>query len=113
MGNITFTQFITGFMSVVGGISVILGTANLLVDTWNRAHKPSRKQDEMIAKHTNELSDVNKKLSMDEARLDAQEESNRLIMKSIMALLSHGINGNNIDQMKEALDSLQTHLINH
>lgn len=55
---------------------------------------------------------VNTKLDKDQRHFDAIDASNRVTQVALLALLDHGIDGNNIDQMQHAKDELQTHLIN-
>ena len=53
-----------------------------------------------------------KKLDNDKHHFDAIDASNRVTQLALLALLDHGIDGNNIDQMQHAKEELQTHLIN-
>lgn len=48
----------------------------------------------------------------DKDRLDGVDEAERVTQKAILALLSHAINGNDIDSLREARDSLETYLTN-
>ena len=47
----------------------------------------------------------------DKARLDAIEEGNRVTQKALLALLSHGIDGNDVDSMRQAKGELEEYLI--
>jgi len=49
---------------------------------------------------------------MDKKRLDSLDEGNRATQRALLALLDHGIDGNNIEQMQHAKEALQNHLIN-
>ena len=48
----------------------------------------------------------------DNKRLLAIEEGNRVTQKALLALMSHAINGNDVDKLKEAENSLREYLIN-
>ena len=113
MGDLTLGQTIIVIAGALIGLASLVGAINQIVDTYNRLKKPGKAQDDRLTQHDNEIVDINRKLANDKAKLDAQEESNRLIMRSIMALLSHGLNGNNVAEMKKANDQLQEYLINH
>lgn len=52
-------------------------------------------------------------LERDLRRFEALESGNRVMQKCMLALLSHSIDGNDIDQMKAARQDLQEYLINH
>ena len=56
--------------------------------------------------------EVDRKLINDNDRLLAMDDSNRVTQRAILALLDHGIDGNNISQMQHAKEELQNHLIN-
>ena len=48
----------------------------------------------------------------DNKRLLAIEEGNRVTQKALLALMSHAINGNDTDKLKEAENALREYLIN-
>ena len=58
------------------------------------------------------LEEVDTFLATDKKRLDSLEEGNRATQRALLALLDHGIDGNNIKQMQDAKEALQSHLIN-
>ena len=47
----------------------------------------------------------------DNKRIENLEEGGRVLLKSLGALLSHGIDGNNVDEMKLAREELNEYLI--
>lgn len=49
----------------------------------------------------------------DKARLDRIDAGQRVEQQGILALLDHGLDGNNVAQMEKAKNALQEHLINH
>lgn len=51
------------------------------------------------------------KLKQDKARIDTLEDGQRAMCRGILALLSHEINGNSIDKLKEAHSGLTDFLI--
>jgi hypothetical protein len=56
--------------------------------------------------------DVDRKLLNDNNHLNAIDKGERVTQRALLALLEHGIDGNNLKQMKEAKNELQNHLIN-
>lgn len=74
---------------------------------------PERKRDEEIQEIKKDVADIKEKLEKDKARIDKSDDANRVTQEALLALLEHGINGNNIDQMSKAKDDLQKYLINH
>lgn len=55
---------------------------------------------------------VDRMLIADKSHLDTIDEGNRATHRALLALLDHGIDGNNIKQMQDAKTELTNHLIN-
>ena len=56
--------------------------------------------------------DVDRKLDSDLQHLTKIDNGNRATQQAILALLDHGIDGNNVKQMQDAKEELQRYLIN-
>lgn len=50
-------------------------------------------------------------LNNDNIRIKKVEDSNDLILQSLLVIINHDITNNGIDKMKEARDNIQTYLI--
>lgn len=100
--------------------AIVLGAASALVLLVNAAEKiaqivraakaPNNKQDERLDALETWRKEVDAKLNNDDARLGAIAEDNRITQRALLALLDHGIDGNNIKQMQDAKEDLYTHL---
>ena len=55
---------------------------------------------------------VYRKLEADNRRFTRVDEANHVTMLALLALLDHGIDGNNIRQMEVAKEELNKHLVN-
>ena len=84
-------------MSLGGAGAIILS-----IIKWFK--KPDKDRDEMLNQHE-------KKLESDHKRLNELEKSNKIMMQSMLALMSHAIDGNHIEDLKQARDDLQKYLI--
>ena len=51
------------------------------------------------------------RFNRDKVRLDSMEEGNRVVQKSILALMEHSIDGNNTEGLKKAKEELSQYLI--
>ena len=51
------------------------------------------------------------KLEKDHERLNNLEESNRIMMRAMMALMSHELNGNSNDKLQASYEEIQQYLI--
>ena len=59
-----------------------------------------------------DLKNMEAQLNKGNDRFEAMDTGNRITQRAILALLDHGIDGNNIRQMQDAKEELQNHLIN-
>ena len=102
--------------------AIVLAAASAIVLISNAAEKigkaiqtakaPSAKQNERLDDLEKRMTEAEKKLDNDKRHFEAIDASNRVTQVALLALLDHGIDGNNIDQMQHAKEELQTHLIN-
>ena len=51
------------------------------------------------------------KLKRDHERLTDLEDSNRIILRALMAMLSHEINGNSDERLRASFEEIQKYLI--
>ena len=65
-----------------------------------------------IKKHSQWKNDVDDALSRGGKRVDSLEEGNRVVCRGILALLSHEINGNSVEKLKDAQAGITDFLIN-
>lgn len=130
--TVTFTvqQIWLAVLAIAGGI-VSLSAAGTVIGKWIAGvKKPSQdiqknSQDLKVLKET--VADMKFKLgelmqwkvkadglfANDKARLDRIDAGQRVEQQGILALLDHGLDGNNVAQMQKAKVALQEHLINH
>lgn len=55
--------------------------------------------------------EVKTMLDRDKRRIDGLEEGNKAICRGVLALLSHEINGNSVDKLRDAQTGLTNYLI--
>ena len=103
---------IGGILAVCGAISTIGGAANWIVKLVQAMKAPNAEQDKQIADILEGRKGVDAKRENENRRINKQADSDRITQRAMLALLSHGIDGNHIDQMVKARDALQEHLIN-
>ena len=114
--NISFTL---ADVSIALGLIVSAAAAwGVCLKFYNWAKKPNEAQNERIDAHDKEIADIKKTLGEHEKwfekdlkKFEAIETENHIELQALLALLEHGIDGNNIDQMQKAKDTLQSYLI--
>ncbi len=110
---ISFTpaQLFAGILAVCAGISCIAAAIGWVVKGVQAAKAPAKKVEERLAALEKNQEEHMAFFKKDKDRLDAIEEGSRVTQRAILALLSHGIDGNDIDAMKAAKKELQEYLI--
>ena len=100
-------------LAVASAVVLLSNAAEKIIKAVKAAKAPEQRQDDEISKIKDRLSKIEGKLEADNNRINDARDCNHVLTKGMLALLDHGINGNNIGQMKEARQDVQTYLINH
>ena len=112
MENLTAPGFWTAVLAVASAIVLLVNAGEKVAKIIQAAKAPNNRQDERITALEDWRKEVDTKLESDLHRLDSIEAGNRASHQALLALLDHGIDGNNIKQMQDAKETLQQHLIN-
>jgi len=117
MGGLTLGQTVVVVCGALLGLCGMIATIGGAVEKIAKARKaikaPEERQDDRLTKVEQRLDKVERKLENDKLAIADSKECNHVLTKGMLALLEHGINGNNIDQMKDAKNDVNTYLINH
>lgn len=112
MEGMTSTEI---WAALLGGASALLllsNAAEKIVKAWKAAKAPNDRQNERLDSLESWRETVDRRLTQGNKRFDSIEEGERATQHALLALLDHGIDGNNIQQMQDAKKALQDHLIN-
>lgn len=104
----SWTLLLSGASAVV----LLWSTVKTIIEIVKAAKAPNDKQNERLTALETWRADVDTKLLNDNRRLETIADDNRVTQRALLALLNHGIDGNNIKQMQDAKEDLQAHLIN-
>lgn len=97
--------FVCVIITTLGGAGAIIVS---IIKWWRQ---PDKTRDEILKKHDELLDTDNKRLkALEEGQIEMQE-ANRILMKSMLALMSHSIDGNHMEELKQTRDDLQEYLI--
>lgn len=109
--SFSISQLVGWVLGVCGGISVIAGAVVWIVKGVKAMRAPGRAMDDRLETIEKRLSKHDSFLESDKLRLKALEDGNRVTQKALLALLAHGIDGNDVEQMRKAKQELQNYLI--
>lgn len=105
--------------AVLGAFALLYTTAEKLINIIKAAKAPDEARDKRMDKMQAEIDELKGrleraegKLNNDNARFEELNASTRITQQALIALLEHGLNGNNDDQMESAKHALEMHLIN-
>jgi hypothetical protein len=111
--EITFTvsQLLAWFLAVCAGVTCIATAASWINKAWHAARAPDDQQDARIKALEVKTQSYDGYFANDKKRLDTLEEGTRVTQRALLALLAHGIDGNEVAGLKAAKDELQQYLI--
>ena len=112
MEHLTPTQIWTAVLAAASAVVLLSNAFRVLADGLEAAKAPNAKQDARISALEGWKVDVDRKLNQDKQQLDEIHDGLRASYQAQLALLDHGIDGNNLEQMQHAKEVLQQHLIN-
>lgn len=97
---------------VAAAIVLLSNAAEKIAKAVQAAKAPNAAQDARLAELEGWRKHVDASLIRDLKRFESLDTGERVTQRALLALLDHGIDGNNIKQMQAAKDELQNHLIN-
>ena len=102
---------IWNIIQIIAAAIVLLGSAGGVVVTLYRyARKPNDSQNARLDKHDQLLDNDNQRLKALEAWRAEKNDSERLIMKALYAMMQHSIDGNHTQKIKDSMDELEEYL---
>ncbi len=101
----------SALLSICAAVVALSGAIGAIVRLIKWLKRPGEKQDENISSLERRMDDVEQKLTKNKGRLSDVEKGLRLTLESLLALMSHAIDGNDIDKLKKAKDDLNAYLL--
>lgn len=116
MENLTpemiIAMVIAGLMALAGFINTVGSAIEKLAKAIKAAKAPNTEQDKRLYNLEEWRKDVEGQLEKYRKHFNTLDDGSRVTQLALLALLDHGIDGNNIQQMQHAKEELQNHLIN-
>lgn len=106
-------------LAICGGALVLINFGNALVNLVKAAKSPTTNLEERVTLIEKKLEfeikatfvEYDARFGRDKAKIESIEEGNKVVQKSILALLEHSIDGNNTEGLKKAKNELSQYLI--
>ena len=91
-------------LALLGAYTTVMNAVKTWREEKQRKDAPVNTMEEQVRNHDEQLQ-------RGRERIEDLEESNRIIMRALMAMLSHEINGNSDDRLRASFDEIQAYLI--
>lgn len=116
MGNLTpgqiFLLIVGGLLALAGFINTVGSAIEKVLKAVKAAKAPNNEQDKRLDELEKWRQEVDRQLAAGDRHFRTLDDDSRVTQLALLALLDHGIDGNNIKQMQHAKEELQNHLIN-
>lgn len=106
------TQAIESFLLACTVVTSLSAVITIIVNVISKAKVPNEKQNMRLNKLDEEVDALKEVLESDNKRINALEEGNKIILRALLALIGHEINGNHIDNLKTVKKDIEEYLIN-
>ena len=107
------TEVWTIVLAVASAIVLLSNAAEKIVLAFKTAKAPEVRQNKDIRELQERMKEVEDWIEREKGQVKVIRDGNRVITHGLLALLEHGINGNNIEQMQKARNDVEEYLINH
>ena len=101
----TIIQLIANSIIMLGGAGAIIAS----IIRWMR--KPDTDRDDKLKRHDEMFDNDNKRLNELEKEQKEMKEAQQVLMKSMLALMSHAVDGNHTEDLQMARDDMQEYLL--
>lgn len=112
MEHLTPGEVGAAILAAASALVLLSNAAEKIVKAIKVARAPNDQQNERLDALEAWRKEVDSKLTHDHERFEDLSHGERVTQRALLALLDHGIDGNNIEQMQHAKEELQNHLIN-
>jgi hypothetical protein len=107
----TFSFTLEQFLFFCGVIVSAGGVFTYFAKVWAKIKQPNAEQNKRLDRCEKRLDEHDALFEKDLKRIGSIEIENHIELQALLALLEHGIDGNNIEQMKQVKNKLQDYLI--
>lgn len=106
-------------LAICGGIIVLMNLWNLIEQRINKTKMPTTNLEERVSLLEKKLEfeikatfvEYDARFGRDKQKIEVIERGNEVTQQAILALLSHAIEGNNEEEMKDARKALNKYLV--
>jgi len=113
--TLTFADVLLALAVLVLAIAtyntIMSGVKNMREEK-KRRDAPVDTLSQKVMENSKKISDHDQMLKNDKERLDDTDKQLRILMRSMMAMLSHEISGNSVDKLRDSMNEINDYLVN-
>ena len=98
------------FMGVCAAIIAVGGAVAIIVRLYNWQRKPSRENQEALETFETYLASDKRRIETLECRQEETSVQNKMMLRALVTLLGHEIDGNHVDKLTEVRDEIEDYL---
>lgn len=112
MPDATITFTISDVLWLCGAVCTVAAAIAVFYKAAAKAQEPEHVQNQRLDALEKKVDKFAEFFDRDNKRLNSLDEGNRVTQQALLALMSHAINGNDVDKLTRAKDDLESYLIN-
>lgn len=117
-GVLTLEEFLTVFMWVCTTLITVSAAVTIIINIVKKLKEPETLQNKEIKELRKDYEALATRVGKCEERFDKAddkieifEDGQRITQRSLLALMSHAINGNDVEELKKAYSDLKKYLV--
>lgn len=111
MDGLTLGGFVALLLAGAGAVTTLCVAGEKIAGIIRTLKAPNVTQDQRLTALEADVKKIFTYLTNDKNAIDRLAAGNRVTQQALLALLAHGIDGNNVEQLENAKKALETHLI--
>ena len=98
-------------LTVAATFTALSVAVNWLILWINKINSPRDELEKRMTEAERKIKEHDEQIAKASSRINTLEKEERLIMRALLALLEHGLDGNNVQKMSEAKNDLEKYLL--
>ena len=115
LSDVTFEKILSTFALIMLAAllySQIMSAVKAWREEKKRKNAPVEDLSGKVKANAAKLADHVRMLHNDKERIDFMDKQSNILLRSMMAMLSHEINGNSVDKLQASMSEINEYLVN-
>ena len=108
--NSQMIEFLNQLSTWLQLIVLVASVVTLCITVGKTINKPNKTQNDRLDALEAWKMRADERFETGDQHFEEVDKSNRITQKALLALMSHAVNGNDIDKLKQAKDDLENYL---